>query len=309
MGISPCYALGIQEALWHVTAEQAPNGAIGRMTNQDIAMEMFYDGNPEVLIQALLDADLLDNSDEHRLIVHDWHIHSDDATDNKLARSGQTYANGKVPRMRRLSRLERAHVTAQYAAPCESVRTESHEKPLPVPEPVPEPVPVKKEQKPSRDKREANPMHTVFKGLIHDAWKEWGNPLDIPWDGAEGKQLGMLIGANPKLGPDGMRRLLQYRARSSGVNLAERPSKWIRNLTDYARGPLNEFKQPQGASHGNRNQSKTGGNLDAATQAIAFLEQAERDRKVADEAELDPESRGEPGDAGLGRGGLIDLRP
>lgn len=109
---------------------------------------------------------------------------------------------------------------------------------------------IKKKQVPSRDKREANPMHVVFKGLVEDAWKEWGNPLDMPWDGAEGKQLGMLIGANPKLGPDGMRRLLQYRARSTGVNLAERPSKWLRSLTDYARGPLNEFKQPQEMGNG-----------------------------------------------------------
>jgi len=157
---------------------------------------------------------------------------------------------------------------------------------------------IKKVQKPSRDKREANPTHAVFKGLVQDAWKEWGNPLEMPWDGAEGKQLGMLIGANPKLGPDGMRRLLQYRARSNGVNLAERPSKWLRSLTDYARGPLNEFKQPQETSNGNRNQSKTGGNLNAAAQAIAFLEQEERNRGLADDLEFAETGSGESGDAG-----------
>lgn len=134
-----------------------------------------------------------------------------------------------------------------------------------------EQVQVQKDKVPSRDKREGNPMHSVFKGLVEDAWKEWGNPLDMPWDGAEGKQLGMLIGANPKLGPDGMRRLLQYRARSTGVNLAERPSKWIRSLTDYARGPLNEFKQPQETSNGTF-KGKTESSLDAARRAIEEIE-------------------------------------
>jgi hypothetical protein len=36
LGISPCFALGIVEALWHVTAEQAPAGNIGRMSDADI---------------------------------------------------------------------------------------------------------------------------------------------------------------------------------------------------------------------------------------------------------------------------------
>lgn len=130
---------------------------------------------------------------------------------------------------------------------------------------------IKKKQVPSRDKREANPMHVVFKGLVEDAWKEWGNPLDMPWDGAEGNQLGMLIGANPKLGPDGMRRLLQYRARSTGVNLAERPSKWLRSLTDYARGPLNEFKQPQEMGNGTY-KGKTESTVDAAKRVIEEIE-------------------------------------
>lgn len=111
----------------------------------------------------------------------------------------------------------------------------------------------KQKQKPSRVKRErkpANPKYTVFKGLIFDAWKEWENPLEPPWDGAEGKQLGMMLGANPKLGPEGFRRLLQYRARSHGVNLAERPSRWLRSLTDYAKGPLNKFRQPEETDNG-----------------------------------------------------------
>lgn len=126
LGIDPCFALGIEEAIWHVTAEQAPPGDIGRLSDYDIADEIFYGGDPAILIRALVAAGLLDEHSEHRLIVHDWHVHSDDATDNKLSRAGWRYANGELPRMRRLSKEERVRALTQYSQPCESVRTECH---------------------------------------------------------------------------------------------------------------------------------------------------------------------------------------
>jgi hypothetical protein len=58
-----------------------------------------------------------------------------------------------------------------------------------------------------------------------------------------------------------------------------------------------------GVSNGNRNQSKTGGNLNAAEQAIAFLAKAERDREAADDVQPEAPGGGEPGDIGLVRVG------
>ncbi len=107
LGIDPCFALGLMEALWNVGAAQAPAGDIGRLTDDDIAMEILYSGDPAVLIEAMVYAVYLDRHPKHRLIVHDWHIHSDDTTDNKLARAGRCYANGAAPRMRKLSKEER----------------------------------------------------------------------------------------------------------------------------------------------------------------------------------------------------------
>ncbi len=141
-----------------------------------------------------------------------------------------------------------------------------------------EPELEQKKKKPSRAKktREGSPTYQVFKGLIFEEWKQWGSPLDEPpWNGAEGKQLGMLIGANPKLGPEGMQRLLRHRAQSEGVNLAARPCKWLPSLTDYAKGPLNQFKQPltNGGTNGNGHfKGKTEQSLDAAREAIEAIE-------------------------------------
>lgn len=94
MNIAQPFALGLMEALWHVTAEQAPTGAIGRLSNKDIADEMFWDEDPDVLIQAFIDAGLIDKHPQFRLIIHDWQSHADQATKRKLARHGKTFADG-----------------------------------------------------------------------------------------------------------------------------------------------------------------------------------------------------------------------
>jgi hypothetical protein len=86
LGIQPCYAIGILEALWHATAEHAPQGNIGRLSNADIAMEMYYTYNPDVLMTALVEAKFLDENKEFRLVVHNWAKRADYNTKRKLLR-------------------------------------------------------------------------------------------------------------------------------------------------------------------------------------------------------------------------------
>ncbi len=109
----PC-ALGVLEALWHVTGEQAKDGGIGRMSNADLAEEMFWDDDADALVEALTVSGWLEKNKASRLYIHDWHVHSDDATDSFLARSGTKYANGNIPRMKRLSEAERANLCAKW---------------------------------------------------------------------------------------------------------------------------------------------------------------------------------------------------
>lgn len=274
LGISPAFALGLAEALWHVTAEQAPNGAIGKMSDEDIAEEMFYDGDPAALVRALVTANFLDTDDEHRLIVHDWHLHSDDATDMKVARSGNPYyANGARARMRRLSREDRDKLCAQSATPREPVRTKchtvrtvcaqsatkSHEKPLPEPEPEPEPAlkplapappppgdsknppsPRKSSQRSVPDERFAD-----FKRAIEAYWQHKNSEIPLPWDGSEAKRLTEFLKACPSLEIEKFRDMLRNRSRSDVVH-TERPRAWIASLTDYAGGPLDRFRRQSG---------------------------------------------------------------
>lgn len=62
LGISPAHALGLLEALWHVTAEDAPSGNIGRLSNMAITMQMFTDIDADRLIHALIKSGHLDRT-------------------------------------------------------------------------------------------------------------------------------------------------------------------------------------------------------------------------------------------------------
>ena len=160
LGIDPPDALGLMEALWNVAAEmRRPDGGVGRMSDDDLAMEMHSSRDGSTLIQAFVKARLLDVVDgPNRLVVHDWHEHSDDTTDVKLGRLEATYANGALPRLTRLKVSDREAIWAKCGHAPATNATQSHtkpqeadastEKPLPEPVPVPEPVPEEKAKAP-----------------------------------------------------------------------------------------------------------------------------------------------------------------
>lgn len=96
LGIPQPCALGVMESLWHVTAEQAPDGAIGRLSNRDIADEIFWEGEPEALIAALIEAGWVDECPRHRLVIHDWPEHADQTVKRKLERHGRPWARPQL---------------------------------------------------------------------------------------------------------------------------------------------------------------------------------------------------------------------
>jgi hypothetical protein len=127
----PSYAaIGILESLWNLCAREAPQGNIGKLSDADIADQIGWDLDPAPLIEGLVQSGWLDRHSEHRVIVHDWRDHADDAVDNALTRAHLRYADGSIPRMNRLSKNERESAIAFYLQP---VRTDAHEMPLPEP--------------------------------------------------------------------------------------------------------------------------------------------------------------------------------
>lgn len=91
LGISRYGAVGLFEGLLHCTAEYAPRGNIGKLSDPYIASECGWDKEPQLFIDALVKVRLLDRDDEHRLLVHDWAEHAERYVALKLERRGETF--------------------------------------------------------------------------------------------------------------------------------------------------------------------------------------------------------------------------
>jgi len=91
-------AVGLLEMLWHWTARYAPQGDIGKYPNAMIAGRLDWQEDPEMLFDALTRAAWIEEHEEYRLVIHDWHEHSDDACDKYLAAHDLMYWNGSSAR-------------------------------------------------------------------------------------------------------------------------------------------------------------------------------------------------------------------
>ena len=107
LGVPRPHAVGILCMLWDSTDRLCPKGDIGHLDNEDIADEVCWEGDPETLIQALIDSRWLDKNDEHRLIVHDWPDHANPWVHRKVARMEGVFADGAAVKVGYLTKEER----------------------------------------------------------------------------------------------------------------------------------------------------------------------------------------------------------
>src|SRR4051794_3455837 len=92
------HAVGILESLWHLTAREAPRGDIGKLRNERIAIGIDWGGDADRLVEALIEAGWIDSDDQHRLVIHDWPDHADDAVKKYMKRNGFQWACRDVSR-------------------------------------------------------------------------------------------------------------------------------------------------------------------------------------------------------------------
>lgn len=66
-------AVGLLEALWKVVVcRNTPAGDVGRLSNEDIAGLLEWDGDADELVDALVATGWVDSDPVHRLLIHDW---------------------------------------------------------------------------------------------------------------------------------------------------------------------------------------------------------------------------------------------
>lgn len=88
LGLARYEAVGILETLWHMAGRFAPQGDIGKYDDEEIEAWIGWAGEPGALVAALIACRFIDRSDQHRLVVHDWHDHVDNTTKTALRRNG-----------------------------------------------------------------------------------------------------------------------------------------------------------------------------------------------------------------------------
>jgi hypothetical protein len=109
-------AVGLPELLWHFTAANAPDGTIGRYSDEEIEAWIGWEGHPGALVADLVATRFLDSvPDEARLYVHDWHDHADRSVHMRLAREGRRFGNGSIPTLSHLPASERSVAQERYA--------------------------------------------------------------------------------------------------------------------------------------------------------------------------------------------------
>jgi hypothetical protein len=238
------------EMLWHFTAQYCPRGDIGRYTDDEIAEACAWpeERPSRELIETLIECRLLDAHPEYRLVVHDWADHAEDSVHTRLARAGESFADGRPPRSSRLAKSDRrahaertddtrrAHAvrmpSAQHAhaertesaqcAHCHShsrshSRSHSHShsqavadaKPQPLPEPEPEP----QQAEPTAPDPDQQTASSALDAEKRNNGSRIGRHLD--WIAAVEQEISAAVGRPPR---PGSALTLARQAASMGVH-------------------------------------------------------------------------------------------
>ena len=121
----------------------------------------------------------------------------------------------------------------------------------------------------------AKKRHADFKAAIKNYWDAKNPGIDMPWGAMEGSQLDQWLREAPHITLDQFIGFLHNRFRSK-VNHGDRPCQWIKWITSYGPGPVNQYKNTENGENGNgTNQQhspakqRVDGNLRAIGEALA----------------------------------------
>lgn len=77
LGLGLKETVGLLEMLWRATIVNTIDGAIGRLDDETIAIECdYHEGEPEHLVESLVECGWLDRCEVNRLVIHDWKEHA-----------------------------------------------------------------------------------------------------------------------------------------------------------------------------------------------------------------------------------------
>ena len=128
-------AVGLLEMLWHFAAQYARRGDVGRHGDGAIAAALGWTQDPARLVQVLVETGWLDGCSCHRLRIHDWPEHADQA----VQRTEDVRRRGFLECYQRVELLRGTAFAKPASRPLETSSSllEVSSLPLPLPEPEP----------------------------------------------------------------------------------------------------------------------------------------------------------------------------
>lgn len=127
----PLYSvMGLMEGLWYMTSGSAPDGAIGRHSNAEIAAWLEWEGDADTLIAAMVEAKFLDacqHRQDYRLLVHDWEDHCPNHIKNNMKRWGKEFAKDAPKEGSQEVTKEAPKEGPSYSIPVHSNPTQSNQ--------------------------------------------------------------------------------------------------------------------------------------------------------------------------------------
>jgi len=94
LGLTQWQTIGVLESIWMFTSRNAPQGDLGRHSNEDISASIEWLGDADLLIETLLECRWLDASKECRFVIHDWGEHMPNWLRGNLAKHRKPIKTG-----------------------------------------------------------------------------------------------------------------------------------------------------------------------------------------------------------------------
>ncbi len=201
-----CTVQGMLDGMWEYASQVHPDGDLGINPADDLADVVEWPGDARKLLAALIETSWMDvaprahgvhtNSPSvHTHLIHDWPDHCEDAVHMRLARAHKFFANGKSPKLCRISGAERKQLEEWYAShspptvctdsqavhtnspsvhtPCTQVHTTCIKNAIPCTPPPPPPPPLK--EKESGQEPDAPAATNLSGGEGESALNEYGS--------------------------------------------------------------------------------------------------------------------------------------
>lgn len=230
-------AVGLLEALWLATYANAPDGDIGRLSNDDIASAIEYAGDADQLVAALLDARWLDPHPTFRLIVHDWSKECANFHKGNYRKYGKRFAD---------------------EPPCDAPRETPREDPKEAPSEIPSDTPSNLTKPHPTTPNQTQPHQKTFCGETAKPSSPPPTPeepavLEFPCDGAPSawRLTGSQVAEWGKLFPS-LDLLAECRAALAWVMASPTRRKTARGMPSFL---VNWFTRSQNRGHGGARQT------------------------------------------------------